>query len=131
MKKRKKELFWKNCKKKVFKVLHWKCLIWAFLDWNFRRTIEVFQITSLEIVKMQCFFQNKINLHLETNVCVFLGECLKICKVSCKTKRFQIWVRKCLIWVLQTGIWKNFCRIWRQHPRLCQNAKFRSKQKMF
>ena len=73
MKKRKKELFWKNCKKKVLKVLYWKCLIWVFLDWNFQRTIEVFQITSLEIVKMQCFFQNKKNYIWEQNVllCVF------------------------------------------------------------
>ena len=71
MKKRKKELFWKNCKQKELQILHWKCLIWAFLGWNFQRTIDVFQITSQEFVKMQCFFQNKENFTFETKNALF------------------------------------------------------------
>ena len=78
-----------------------KCLIWVFLDHNFKITIVIFEISNPWI-------------------------CL-IAKYSQIMKIPKFWDQKCLIWA---RILKNFCHIWNQHPQICLFVSFQEKTKL-
>ena len=48
-----------------------------------------------------------------------------------QNQKNQIWDRKCFIWVFWAVSLRKYCHISSQHPRICQNAKFRAKLKIF
>ena len=80
-----------------------KCLIWVFLGKIFRKTIVIFEISTLKFVYLQYFTKKQKCLNLDQNA--WFG---------------YFWA----------GIWKQYCHIWNQHPRICLVAKFRGKTKM-
>ena len=81
-----------------------KCLILVFSGKIFRKTIVIFEISTLEFVNLQNFTKKKT----------------KMPKFGTKNASFGYF------W---GGIWKQYCHIWNQHPRIFLIAKFHGKTK--
>ena len=89
---------------KMFKIGTKSALFWVFLGKNFKKTIVIFEMTTLKFVYLQNF--------TEKQKCQNLGP---------KVSDFGIF---------SAGVWKQYCHIWNQHPRICLIAKICGKTKM-
>ena len=81
-----------------------KCLIWVFLVKNFRKTIVIFEISTLGLVWLQNFVKKQKCLNLGPKM-QFFG-------------------------IFGLEFKKNYCHIWNRHPQVCLFAKFHGKTKM-
>ena len=110
--------------------MHWNCLIWVFSSRNFETTIPTFEISSLELVKMPYFSQNKETWNLDPKIpylLIFRQELekptvilkwaplnLSKCKVLHKINNTNsiIWDQKCLIWVFRQEFEKTIAIVY-------------------
>ena len=79
-----------------------KYLIWVFLGNNFKKTIVIFEISTLKFVYLQNFTK--------------------------KQKKPNFGTKKAWFMYFLAGIWKQYCHIWNQHAQLFLTAKFREKK---
>ena len=119
-----------------------KCLIWLFVDWNFKKTFVIFEINDLEFVYFKNFVKKWKCLNLGPkiwNLKKLLSHLkssplnLSNCKISQKKKKRLNLGLKMPYFILGyfwARILKIYCHIWNQHPRTCLIAKFREKMKM-
>ena len=125
---------------------------WVFSDWNLKKLMSYLPSAPSSLSKYQKSSKTtangtkKWNQKMEPKM-VYLGisaakfeklllylksasSNLPKCKKLFKTKKKQIWNQKCLIWAFWAVSSKSYCHTWSQHPRHCQNAKFRTKIKI-
>ena len=95
-----------------------ECLVLVFLGKKFRKTIVIFEISTLKFVSLKNFTEKQkcLNLGQKYLIYVFLDWNLKTilsylkstpsnlsnCKISRENKNACIWDQRCFIWVFLT-----------------------------
>ena len=124
-----------------------KYLIWVFLGENFKKTIAIFEISTLKFVYLQNFTKKQkclnlgpkmlylgiFGLEFKKNYCHIWNQDPWICLIAkyCEIMKMpKFGSKSALFGYFWARILKDYCHIWNQHLRISIIAKFCEETKM-